>query len=126
LIVVDSSGWIDIFTAGPRVKQFRQHVDEADAVLVPTVVIFEVYRVIRQQRTQIEALVAAAKLREYDVVPLSEQVAVEAAELSLRHDLPMADALIYATGRVHSATVVTADTHLRGLEGVEFIAAAEQ
>ncbi len=53
-------------------------------------------------------------------------MAVEAADLSLRHDLPMADALIYATARVHSAALVTADTHLRGLEGVEFIAAEDE
>lgn len=125
MIVLDSSGWIDIFTAGPRVTAFRRWVDEADVVLVPTVVIFEVYRVIRQQRTQIEALVAVAKLREYEVAPLDELVVVEAADLSLRHDLPMADALIYATARVHSAALVTADVHLRGLEGVEFIAAEE-
>jgi len=125
LIVLDSSGWIDIFTAGPRVKQLRRRVDEADAVLVPTVVIYEVYKIIRRRRTQIEAMVAVTRLREYEVVPLDERIAVEAAEASLRHDLPMADALIYATALVHSATLVTADAHVEHIEGVEYIPADE-
>ncbi|MGD9496123.1 MAG: PIN domain-containing protein [Armatimonadota bacterium] len=46
-------------------------------------------------------------------------------DISPRHDLPTADALMYATALVHGATLVTADTHLRGPEGVEFIAAEE-
>ena len=122
---MDRPGWIDIFTAGPRVKQLRRWVDEADSVVVPTVVIYEVYKIIRRRRTQIDAMVAVTRLREYEVVPLDERIAVEAAEISLRHDLPMADALIYATAVVHSATLVTADAHFADIEGVEYIPAEE-
>jgi len=125
LIVLDSCGWIDIFTAGPRVKQIRKWVDEADVVLVPAVVIYEVYKIIRRQRTQVEALAAVAKLREYQVVPIDERLAVEAADLSLQYDLPMADALIYATARLHSATLITADAHFEDMEGVEYLPAEE-
>lgn len=124
MIVLDSSGWIDWLVDGPRADRVGEWLDRED-VLVPTIVIFEVAKFMLHTRPQTEALAAVAKLREYDVVPLSERVAVEAADVSLRHDLPMADALIYATARVHSATLVTADTHLRGLEGVEFVAAEE-
>lgn len=124
MIVLDSSGWIDWLVDGPRADRVGEWLDRG-GVLVPTIVIFEVAKFMLHTRTQIEALAAVAKLREYEVAPLDGRVALEAADLSLRHDLPMADALIYATARVHSAALVTADTHLRGLEGVEFLAAEE-
>ncbi len=40
-----------------------------------------------------------------------------ATDLSLRHDLPMADALIYAVALTRSATLVTADTYFPDIEG---------
>lgn len=46
-------------------KQIRKWVDEAGVVLVPAVVICEVYKIIRRQRTQVEARAAVAKLSEY-------------------------------------------------------------
>jgi len=48
--------------------------------------------------------------------------AVEAADLSLRHDLPMADALIYAVALTRSATLVTADAHFEGIDAVQYVA----
>jgi len=50
---------------------------------------------------------------------------VAATDLSLRHDLPMANALIYAVALTRSATLVTADTHFPDIEGVEYIAREE-
>ncbi len=124
MIVLDSSGWIDWLVDGPRADRVGEWLAREDA-LVPTVVIYEVAKFMLRTRPQTEALAAVARLREYEVVPLDERIAVEAADISLRHDLPMADALIYATAQVHSATLVTADAHLQGLDGVEFIAAEE-
>jgi predicted nucleic acid-binding protein len=44
-----------------------------------------------------------------------------AADLSLKHDLPMADAIVYATALIEGATLVTSDEHFRGLAEVKFI-----
>ncbi|MFW6156028.1 MAG: type II toxin-antitoxin system VapC family toxin [Armatimonadota bacterium] len=123
---MDSSGWIDLLVNGPRAGAFRKRIDEADDVLVPALVIFEVGRFMLRQRPQVEALATVARLRQYNVAPLDAGIAVEAADLSLQHDLPMADALIYATAVVHSAILVTADTHFQDMPGVEYIAAEEQ
>ncbi len=126
MICVDSSGWIDLLVNGPCADAFRKRIDEADSVLVPALVIFEVSRFMLRQRPQVEALATVAGLRQYEVAPLDAGIAVEAADLSLQHDLPMADALIYATAVIHGATLITGDTHFRDMPEVEYMGAEEQ
>ena len=43
-----------------------------------------------------------------------------AADLTLLHKLAFADAVIYASARVHQAVLATADNHLEGLPGVTY------
>ncbi|MEQ9399110.1 MAG: PIN domain-containing protein, partial [Longimicrobiales bacterium] len=54
------------------------------------------------------------------VVGLDADLAVAAAELGLRHGLPLADSIIYATARAKGAVVWTLDADFQGLEGVEY------
>lgn len=122
MIALDSSGWIEVFTAGPRAAAFRKWTDEADVIIVPTVVVYEVYKVIRRRRSELEATVAAAHLRACHVVPLDDHLALEAADLSLQHGLAMADAVVYATALAREAPLVTGDADLKDLPGVEYIA----
>ncbi len=56
------------------------------------------------------------------VVPLSDELALVAADLSLEHKLPMADAIVLATARLHNAEVVTSDADFEGLPGVIYVA----
>ena len=46
-----------------------------------------------------------------------------AAEISLKHALPMADAIVYATATKETCPVVTSDPHLKGLEDVIYLQA---
>jgi predicted nucleic acid-binding protein len=52
---------------------------------------------------------------------LSDEIALQAALLSLEHKLPLADSVILATARLHQATLWTQDEHFKGLPGVEYI-----
>ena len=54
------------------------------------------------------------------IVPLSTDIALVAADLSLAHKLAFADAVIYASARKHKVELVTADDHFEGLPGVTF------
>jgi predicted nucleic acid-binding protein len=54
---------------------------------------------------------------------LSEEIALSAAEISLKHTLPMADAIVYATAMKEACPVVTSDLHFKGLEGVVYLEA---
>ena len=55
------------------------------------------------------------------MIPLTESIALLAADLSIQHGLAMADAFVYATGRDQEVEVVTGDADLEGLPGVLYI-----
>ena len=56
------------------------------------------------------------------VVPLTSEVALAAADLSLTHRLAMADAIMLATARGHDAALMTSDSDFDGIEGVTVFA----
>jgi predicted nucleic acid-binding protein len=116
--VVDSSGWIEFFTDGPLASQFEPHLADPSRVITPTIVLYEVYKLIRRERGEEAGLVAAAAMERTRLAPLTETVALTAADLSLEHRLAMADAIVYATARLEEAEVVTADVDFRDLPGV--------
>lgn len=121
MIVVDSSGWIEYFVEGPLAERFAGYIKGSEPLLMPTIILYEVYRKIARDAGERQAVDAMAGMRKGIVVSLSERLALSAADLSLRCKLPMADAIIYATAQAEGATVVTSDEHFRGLPGVEFI-----
>ncbi len=118
--VVDSSAWIEFFVDGPNAHVFEKPIRDAAALLVPSIIIFEVYRHVLRLRGREMALAAAATMRQGQSVALDEALAIEAAELSATHALPLADSIIYASAVLHSATLWTQDAHFKGLHGVEY------
>lgn len=77
--------------------------------------VYEVYKVVRRDVSEERAVAAVAALRRAKVVPVDEALALEAADVSLRLGLAMADALVYATAQRHGATLVTGDVDFVGL-----------
>jgi predicted nucleic acid-binding protein len=118
---MDSSGWIEIFMDAPRCAEFRRRRDEADGILVPTIVLYEVYKIALREATSDLASEIASHLRGYHLVPLDDKLAVDAADYSLQHKLAMADAIVYAVAQAFGAVLVTGDVHFEGLPGVEYV-----
>ena len=56
-------------------------------------------------------------MRRATIVPLDESLALEAADVSLRHGLAMADSIVYATAERYDAKIVTGDADFEGLPG---------
>ena len=90
--------------------------------MTPTIVLYEVYKLIKRERSEEEAFLAASQLMRTRVVPLSEELAISAADVALEHGLAMADAIVYATAQREGAALVTGDADFRGLPGVRVIA----
>ena len=118
--VVDSSAWIEFFVDGPNAGFFAKAVRDVEALLVPSVVVLEVYRYVLRQRGRKEALEAAAAIRQGRIIDLDEGLAIEAAELGASLRLPLADSIIYASALAHEATLWTQDSDFEGLEAVEY------
>jgi len=119
--LVDSSGWLEYFADGPNAAAFAKALQDPADVLVPTICLYEVYKVVLRQRDLSAALQAVALMRQGRVVELTEPIALLAAELSLRHKLPMADSVILATARAHDAHIWTQDADFTGIDGVTVV-----
>ncbi len=117
MTLVDSSGWIEYFTNGPLADEFAPYLKNLPEVVTPTIVIFEVFRVIRRQRSEEEAIKAVAQMQKTSVVDLDQFIALTAADVSIEHGLAMADAIIFATAQVQDIQLVTADSDFEGLSG---------
>ena len=121
MMVVDSSGWLEFLTDGPLADEYARRLRQPAAVITPTIVMYEVYKHSKRLRGEGGALDAVAAMQKTRVVPLNDELALVAADLSLEHKLPMADAIVLATARLYEAEVVTSDADFEGVADVTYI-----
>ncbi len=118
--VIDSSGWVEYFTDGKRTATYLKYLESGKSIWLPSLVIYEVYKKVRREKSEADALLAVTQMegKSEAVIPLDDQLAMSAADVSLRHGLAMADAIIYTTAMQEAATLVTGDKHFKGLPDV--------
>lgn len=121
MTLVDSVGWIEYATDGPLAAAYAAHLKALDQVLTPTIVVYEVYKVIKRGRGEEHAMVTVAQMGKTRLAPLTDAIALTAADVSLAYKLGMADAIVYATALAESARLITSDHHLARLPGVLFL-----
>lgn len=103
-------------------EEYASRLRQPAEVITPTIVMYEVYKHARRLRSEEAAVDAVAAMQKTRVVPLTDELALVAADLSLAHKLPMADAIVLATARAHDAEVVTSDSDFAALPDVVYIA----
>jgi predicted nucleic acid-binding protein len=120
MVLVDTCGWIEWLADGALAEKFQPFLENIEALLVPTVVQFELYKWLERNRGEEAAMKAIARTTRSHVVDLDTSTALLAAELSRDHGLSFADAVIYASARKHKIDLVTSDDHFEGLPGVTY------
>jgi predicted nucleic acid-binding protein len=118
LTLVDSSGWIAYIGDGPKADAFSPYLENEELLVVPSIVIYEVMKklMLTSDDTVVQRFLSHAyRGRE---VELDSSLAIAAAQISVRHRLAMADAIIYATAEAYNAQLVTGDPDFNGLAGV--------
>jgi len=121
MILVDSFGWIEYLAGGKLAERYEEYLANLAEVVTPTIVLYEVYKKLRRERKEEEALLVIAQIMKTKVMPLSEEIALSATEVSLKRSLPMADAIVYATAMKEACPVVTSDPHFKGLDDVIYL-----
>jgi toxin FitB len=116
--VVDSSAWLEYFADGPRANQFAAAIENSERLLVPVIVLYEVFKKVLRERGEGDALRAASIMQSGTVVEIDAGLALDAA----RYAMPLADSLIYATAQRHQAIVWTQDDDFKGLKDVQYFA----
>ena len=117
--VVDSSGWIEYFVDGRKAERFSKPIEQTGKLVVPTIVIFEVFKYLCRESDETQALKAVAAMHAGQLVDLDVDIALRAARMSLDRNLPMADSMILATARAFGAKLWTMDLDFNGIDGVE-------
>jgi len=118
--VIDSSAWLEYLSAGPNAVYFSVATENSAELIVPTLILYEVFKRIVQQRSENEALQVIAVMQQGKVVDLDSRTALSAARISIDHQLPMADSVILATARLNNALLWTQDSHFEGIPNVKY------
>jgi len=118
--IVDSSGWLAYFADEPNAKHFLAPLNDTDSLVVPTVTIYEVFKVVLRESNENEALQAAAAMRKGRVVDLTASMAISASRISLEHKIPMADSIILATAKEFKAVIWTQDSDFKNMDDVKY------
>lgn len=119
--LVDSCGWLEYFADGPLAQDYYHYLKKPKETLTPTIVVYEVYKKIKRDRGEEPALLAVAQLEESEIVSLTQSISLLAADLSLEHQIPMADAIVYATAKTRQAKLITSDNHFEKLDNVVYL-----
>jgi toxin FitB len=115
-VVLDSSCWLEFLMDTPRAGLFADVLEDADALLVPVITVYEVIKKIVRELGDDIASSSLVLMQRSAVVNVDLALATQA----MRTGLPLAGSLIYATAQMHGATLWTQDQHFEGLPGVRY------
>ena len=119
--VVDSSAWLSYFAGDSNADAFSKPIEDIGKLIVPSIILTEVFKCILRQRDDDMALEAVAHMKQGQVIALTENLAINAAQYGVDYKLPLADSIIYATAREYDALIWTQDSDFKSLEGVKYL-----
>lgn len=118
--LVDSSGWLAFFSEGKNAAVFGIPIQNVDSLLVPTIIMYEVFKVLLRESGEQNAIIAHAHMQLGNSVDLTPVLSIAAARISLDYKLPMADSIILASAQSFNAIVWTQDEHFKGIKNVKY------
>lgn len=118
--LVDSSAWLAYFADEPTAEFFAEAIEDHELLIVPSVCIYEVFKVVLRERGEDDAFTAIAAMEQGMVVDLDADLAIESASVGLEEGLAFADSVIYTIAKKHNATIWTQDSHFSGKKSVRF------
>ncbi|HEY1424820.1 MAG TPA: type II toxin-antitoxin system VapC family toxin [Candidatus Acidoferrum sp.] len=119
-VVIDSSGWLEYITSDTKAELFAPYFVKA-TVVVPAIVLLEVRKVLLLRHAKHVADNFVSQALAFGIIAITDKIALDAAALAIQHKLSTADALIYSCAANRRATLVTSDSHFKGLPDVLLI-----
>lgn len=105
----------------PNVSFFRPAIQNTAELIVPTIALCEVVRYITRVAGRDAAQQAAAQMHRARIANLDGELAALSARLGLRHNLPLADSIVFATAQAYSAKLYTQDSDFEKIPGVKYV-----
>jgi predicted nucleic acid-binding protein len=122
-VLVDSCGWIEYFGGGPLANKYEQYVAKANrrTYYTSAIILYEVFKRMSKLDEKKAIKACASIMSSTTIILVDENVALSAADMSVKYGLSIADAIIKATADLCEAKIVTSDEHLGKLKGVQLI-----
>ena len=118
--VVDSSGWIEFFLAGPNGPTFKPVIEQRDRLIVPVIALYEVHKILSRKLPAVAVNQALDVMRLGRVIELTDGRVIAASTIAAQYKLAMADAVMYSMALEHKARFWTQDTDYDGLPSVQY------
>lgn len=118
--LVDSSGWLAFFSEGKNADAFSIPIQNVETLLIPTIIMYEVFKVLFRESGEQNAIIAHAHMQLGYIIDLTPELAISASRLSLDYKLPMADSIILASAQSSNAIIWTQDEHFKGIKNVKY------
>ena len=119
--LVDSCGWLEYFAGSKKAHFYTIAIEDTKHLIVPTICLYEVFKLILAQRGEEAALQAVGIMSLGAIAELTQEIAIDAAHISLELKIAMTDSIILATARAHNATLWTQDADFIGIDKVKHI-----
>ncbi len=116
---IDSSIWFSYFIDG-----FHKEIIERDEMLLTSILsLFEVKKKLIEKKipdNEVNEKINFIKKKSI-IISISNEIAEESAEISVKNKLPAMDSLIYVSSLKQNSTLITKDNDFRGLKNVEIL-----
>ena len=119
--IVDSSGWMAYFINEESAEIYAPIIQDTANLLVSSISLYEVYKKLTTKIDERLAMDGIVLMKQANVISVTEEIALNAAKLSIEKKIPMADSIIYTTGILNDATIWTQDYDFINLPNVKFI-----
>ncbi len=97
-------------------SEIRREKDKA----ISSIVVHEVYRLtLQKEGRQVARLRSGLMSKDFEIIPVDEQLAVASAEIRQKYRIPMADSIIAATAMTLIAICVTDDPHIQKIRDIK-------
>ncbi len=123
--VIDSSAWLSYFAGDANSVKFAEGIEDLDSLLVPSITLTEIFKHVLRNRDEEAALTVIAHMEQGRVIVLDAELAIAAASYGIKHKLPLADSIIFATAQKYNATIWTQDIDFKGLPNVKYFPKAK-
>ena len=98
------------------VSKLKQEAKSTREKLVSVLTIHELHHIsMKRSGKQVASLRSHTIFTEFKVIDVNYLIAVQSAELRSTRKMPMADSVIAATAQVHRCTLISDDTHFKGI-----------
>ncbi len=88
--IVDSCAWLTYFADEKNAQIFAEPIEDIENLVVPTVVLTEVFKVIYRQTDENTALQAISYIQQGEIVSLDDMLSIDAGLYGVQYKLPLA------------------------------------